>query len=165
MGSTAWIPLPTLIESLSVVLGMAALLDRTQTSTGAAALVGAVVGLAMVSLYMGGGLLFADWSLSEFHAHLSADTVGYLVGMIALGVAIFGFPVAGFLRFNLLAPLVVLVVVVFGWLILGAVQGVLSFQTVFGLALYATFLSPIYLLLYGVLGGSEYLLRTRTQRW
>jgi hypothetical protein len=144
---------------------MAALLDRTQTSTGTAALVGAVVGLAVVGLYMGGGLVFADWSLGEFRAHLSANTVGYLVGMIALGVAIFGVPIAGFLRFNLIAPLVVLAVVVFGWLTLGAVQGLLSFQTVFGLALYATFLSPIYLLLYGVLGGSEYLLRTRTQRW
>jgi len=143
---------------------MVPFLNRSRTSTGAAALVGAAVGLAVVAVYFGGGLLVADWSMSEFRAHLSAGTVGYLIGMSVLVVAIFGLPIAGFLRFNLIAPLVVLVLVVLGWLTLGAVQGVLSLQTVFGLALYATFLSPVYLILYGVLGGSEYFLRTKTDR-
>lgn len=141
---------------------MVALSNRPRTSTGTAALVGTAVGLAVVGLYVGGGLLVADWSVSQFRAHLSASTVGYLVGMVGLGVGIFGVPVAGFLRFDLVAPLLVLVLVVLGWLTLGAVQGVLSLRTVFGLALYATFLSPVYLVLYGVLGGGEYLLRKRT---
>jgi hypothetical protein len=87
------------------------------------------------------------------------SSVGYFLGLIALAVAVFGIPVAAFLRFDLIAPLVTLVLVVLGWLTIGAVQGVLSVQTVFGLALYAAVLSPLYLVVYGVLGGGEYLFR------
>lgn len=140
---------------------MNALLERSRTSTGAAALVGAAIGLAVVSAYLGGGLLVADWSVSEFLAHLSVSSAGYLAGMIVLSVAVFGLPVVGALRFGLTAPLVVLVLVILGWLAVGAAQGLLSLRTSFGLALYAALLSPAYLVLYGVLGGSEYLLRTR----
>lgn len=140
---------------------MSTLLERSRTSTGAAALVGAAIGFAVVGVYLGAGLLTANWSISEFLAHLSVGSVGYLVGMIVLVVAVFGLPIAGFLRFNLTAPLVVLVLVILGWLTIGAVQGLLSLQTSFGLALYAALVSPVYILLYGVLGGSEYLLRTK----
>ena len=142
-------------------MGMNALLKRSRTSTGAAALVGAAIGLALVSAYLGVGLLVADWSLSEFLAHFSVSSAGYLAGMIVLVVAVFGLPVVGALRFGLTAPLVVLVLVILGWLAIGAAQGLLSLRTSFGLALYAALLSPAYLVLYGVLGGSEYLLRTR----
>ena len=112
-------------------------------------------------MYLSVGLLVADWSISEFLAHFSVSRAGYVLGMIAMAVAVFGIPVAAFLRFDLTAPLVVLVLVVLGWLTIGAVQGVLSLQTSFGLALYAAFLSPLYLVLYGVLGGGEYLFRRR----
>lgn len=136
--------------------------ERSRTSTGAATLVGTVVGLAVVCLYLGAGLLVAGWSISGFLAHLSVGTVGYFLGMIVLVVAFVGLPIAGFLRFHLITPLVVLVLVLLGWLIAGAIQGLLSLQTIFGIALYAAFLSPIALVLYGVLGGGEYLFRTRT---
>jgi len=66
---------------------MAALLARSHSSTGAAALVGTFVGLVVICLYVGGGLLVAGWSTSEFLAHLSVDTVGYLLGMIALVIS------------------------------------------------------------------------------
>lgn len=138
-------------------------LERSRTSAGAATLVGAVVGIAVVCLYLGAGLLVAGWSISEFLADLSLGTVGYFVGMILLVVAFIGLPIAGFLRFRLITPLGVLVLVLLGWLLLAAIQGLLSLQTIFGLALYAAFLSPIALVLYGVLGGSEYLYRTRTR--
>ncbi|WP_139328839.1 hypothetical protein [Haladaptatus litoreus] len=81
--------------------------------------------------------------------------------MIVLVIAFVGLPIAIFLRFDLIAPLVLLVVVILGWLIVGAVQGILSFQTTFGLALYAAYLSPIALILYAIFGGSEYLFRTK----
>lgn len=142
---------------------MANLLARSPSSTAAAALVGTLVGLAVVCLYFGAGLLLAGWSVSEFLAHLSVDTVGYLLGMIALVIAFVGLPIAMFLRFDLIAPLAVLVLVIFGGLIVGAVQGILSLQTIFGLALYAAYLSPIALVLYAIFGGSEYLFRTKTR--
>lgn len=153
---------PVFIVTLSVMSGMVAPLEQSRTSTGAATLVGAVVGLAVVCLYLGAGLLVGGWSISEFLTHLSPGTIGYFVGMIVLVVAFVGLPIAGFVRFHLVTPLVVLVLVLLGWLTLAAIQGLLSLQTIFGLALYAAFLSPIALVLYGVLGGGEYLFRTRT---
>ena len=140
---------------------MGALPKRNRPSTGVAVLVGAAIGFAVVSVYLCAGLLVADWSISDFLAHLSMSSVGHLVGTIALAVAVVGLPIAGFLRLDLTAPLVVLMLVILEWLTTGAVQGLLSLQTMFGLALYAVLLSPIYLVLYGILGGSEYLFRTR----
>lgn len=140
---------------------MNALLDRSRTSTTAAALVGATIGLAVVVFYLSAGLLVADWSVDEFLANLSVDSVGYFVGMMVLVVAVFALPIGGFLRFDLIAPLAVLMLVILGWLTIGTVQGLISHRTSFGLAVYAALISPIYLVLYGVLGGSEYLLRTR----
>ncbi|MFA9516899.1 hypothetical protein ACERIT_06735 [Halopenitus sp. H-Gu1] len=141
---------------------MVALLARSHSSTSAAALVGTLVGIAVLCLYFGAGLLIAGWSVSEFLAHLSGDTVGYLLGMMVLVIASVGLPIAIFLRFGLITPLAVLILVILGWLIVGAVQGVLSLQTIFGLALYAAFLSPIALFLYAIFGGSEYLFRAKT---
>lgn len=141
---------------------MVALLARSRSSTAAAALVGTLVGFAVVCLYFGAGLLVAGWSVSEFLAHLSVGTLGYLLGMIGLVIVFVGLPIATFLRFELVAPLVVLVLVILGWLTVGVVQGILSLQTVFGLALYAAYLSPIALVLYAIFGGSEYLFRART---
>ncbi|MCD2199623.1 hypothetical protein LPA44_06905 [Halobacterium sp. KA-4] len=138
--------------------------ERRQTSTGTAALVGTVVGLGVVCLYLGLGLLVAGWKISDFLLRLSPSTVGYFVGMIALVVVSVGLPIAVFLRFQLVSPLVVLVLAALAWLVLGAVQGLLSLETIFGLALYAAYLSPIALVLYGVLGGGEYLFRTETSR-
>lgn len=138
---------------------MTSFVHRSRTSTGVAALVGAAIGLVVVGVYLGAGLLVADWSLNEFFTHFSVGSVGYFLGMIAMTIAVFGVPVAALLRFNLTAPLVVLVLLILGWLIIGTVQGVLSLQTIFGLALYAAFLSPLYLALYGVIGGGEYLFR------
>ncbi|WP_410766373.1 hypothetical protein [Haloferax sp. DFSO60] len=141
---------------------MNTLLERSRVSTRTALLVGVATGLAVVGVYTVSGLLIADWSLYEFFAHLSPGVVGYLVGMVALVTAVFGFPVLAYLRFGLTAPLVVLTLVLLLWLTIGVVQGVLSLQTSFGLALYAVMFSPIYLVLYGILGGGEYLLRTKT---
>ncbi|QLG49351.1 hypothetical protein [Natrinema halophilum] len=141
---------------------MGSLLPRSHSSSAAAALVGSLVGLAVVCLYFGAGLLLAGWSISEFLTHLSVDTLGYLLGMIVLVITFVGLPIAFFLRFNLITPLVVLVAVVLGWLILGAIQGILSLQTIFGLALYAAYLSPLALILYAIFGGGECLFRTKT---
>jgi hypothetical protein len=82
--------------------------------------------------------------------------------MVALVTTVIGLPVLAYLRFGLTAPLVILSLVLLVWLTIGVVQSVLSLQTSFGLALYAAVFSPVYLVRYGVLGGGEYLLRTRT---
>jgi len=91
------------------------------------------------------------------------SSVETLVILIALAVAIIGIPVAAFLRFNLVAPLVVLVLSILGLVTLSAVQGTLTFQTLSDLAIFALFLFPNYFVLYGVLGGIEYLLRRKAQ--
>jgi hypothetical protein len=140
---------------------MITLPERSRASTGAAALVGGASGLAVVGVYLGAGLLLADWSISEFLAHFSGSSIGYFLGTIGLVVAVVGLPIVGFLRFDLRTPLVVFVLVIIGWLTIAATQGLLSIQTIFGIALYAAMVSPLYLVLYGVLGGSEYLYRTR----
>jgi Na+-driven multidrug efflux pump len=74
---------------------MVAPLEQSRTSTGAATLIGAVVGLAVVCLYLGAGLLVGGWSISDFLTHLSPGTIGYFVGMIVLVVAFVGLPIAG----------------------------------------------------------------------
>lgn len=138
---------------------MVGLLHRSRTSTGAAAVLGATVGVTLVGVYLGAGLLIANWSVNEFVAHLSLSSVGYFLGMIALAVAVLGLPIAALLRYDVTAPFVILILVVLGWVTIGAVQGVLSVRTIFGLVLYSMLLSPLYLVLYVVLGGGEYVFR------
>lgn len=140
---------------------MTGVLAPRRTTTGAAATAGTVVGLVVVCLYLVAGVLLAGWSVGDFLEHLSVGTVGYFVGMIGLTVAFVGLPIAGYLRFRLITPLGVLGLALLGWVTLAAVQGLLAVQTIFGLALYAVIFSPVALVLYGVFGGGEYLLRTR----
>jgi len=151
------------MAAAGVVASMTDTVDRGRTSTGVAVPAGTAVGLVVVALYPVAGVLVADWSTSEFLAGLSVGTVGSLAGMIALAVAFLGLPVAGLLRFDLVAPLGVLALALPGWGTLAAVQDLLSPQTVFGLALYVVVFSPFPILLYGVLDGGEYLLRTRSR--
>lgn len=141
---------------------MVPLVRRSHSSVGAAAVVGTLAGLAVVSSYFGAGLLVGGWNFSEFLTNLSVGTVGYLLGMIVLSTVFVGLPIATYLRFEVIAPLVILVLVILGWLTLGAVQGILSLQTIFGLALYAAYLSPGAIVLYAIFGGGEYLFRTKT---
>lgn len=138
------------------------ILRRSNSSFSAAAIVGSLVGVAVISLYIGTGLLVAGWSLSAFLNQLSIETISYLLGMIALSIAFIGLPIATHLRFDLITPIAILVLIILGWLTLGAVQGLLSFQTIFGIALYAAYLSPGAIVLYAIFGGGEYLYRTKT---
>lgn len=131
------------------------------TSTRTATIIGVALGVALLGLFVVAGLLVANWSIADFLAHLSLESVGYLLLVTVLGVATVAVPVAASLRFRLVAPLTIFGLVVAAWLGIGVTSGILSTQTVFGLALYATMLSPLYLLLYAVFGGGEYLLRHR----
>lgn len=132
---------------------MVDLLARSRSSTAAAAIVGTLAGLSVICLYVVAGLLVAGWSVSEFFSHLSFDTIGYLLSMIVLTIGFVGLPIATYLRFDLIAPLVILVLVICAWFTLGAIQGTLSPQTIFGLALYATYYSPVAVVLYAIVGG------------
>lgn len=140
---------------------MSALLEQSRRSTPTAALVGIALGVAILALYVVAGLLVANWSVSEFVSFLSLEVVGWLILATAGTVSVFAIPVACYLRFDLYTPLAVLVIVVVGWLTIGVASGLLTVQSVFGLGLYAVLLSPLYFVLYGVLGvGEHYLRRT-----
>ncbi|WP_232701739.1 hypothetical protein [Halobacterium wangiae] len=122
---------------------------------GVASLVGVGVGLGVLGIYVAAGLVVANWSVEDFLANLDGEVLGVLVLVGGVAVACFAVPVAAYLRYRLVSPLVVLVTVVLGWLGYGAATGVLTSQTVFGLAVYAMYLAPVYFLLYAVFGGLE----------
>jgi hypothetical protein len=125
-------------------------------SLGAASLVGIGVGLGALGLYVVAGFLVANWSLDDFLAHLSVGVLEALILAGSAAVACFAVPVAAYLRFRVVSPLAVLAVIIVGWVGYGATTGVLTSQTVFGLAVYAVYLVPLYLLLFAVAGGAEY---------
>lgn len=125
-------------------------------SLGVAVLAGVGVGLGVLGLYVLGGLVVANWSVEDFLAYLGAEVAASLLLAGSFAVACFAIPVAAYLRYRLVAPLVVLATVVSGWLGYGFATGILTSQTVFGLAIYAMFLVPLYVVLYAVAGGVEY---------
>lgn len=134
---------------------MPAILDQKQ-SVEMASLAGAAVGLGVLGLYVIGWLVVAGWNVQEFLGHLTIGTIGSLTVAGGTAVSVFAIPVTAFLRWQLVSPMVVLVLAVVGWLGYGAATGILTTQTVFGLAVYAMFLAPIYLGLYLIAGGVEY---------
>jgi hypothetical protein len=129
---------------------------RQPRSLGVASLAGIGVGLAALGGYVASGLLLANWSVDDFLAHLGPEVVGALLLAGAATVACFAVPVAAYLHLRLVSPLVVLGTVVVGWLALAAATGLLTSRAVFGLAVYAAYLIPGYLLLYALAGGVEY---------
>ena len=132
-----------------------ALPDVQKRSVGDASLIGIGVGVVVLALYVVGGIVVAKWGVSEFFARLTVEIVGGLLFAGALAVAVFAIPVAAYLRYRVVSPLVVLLLVIVAWLAQGFATGVLSIQTVFGLALYAMYLSPLYVVLYVVVGWVE----------
>lgn len=125
-------------------------------TTGAASAAGVLVGLAAVLGYVLAGLIVVGWGVTEFFARLTPEVLASLTLAAALAVALVAVPVAAFLHYRVVSPLVVLALVVVGWLVLGWAQGVLTARTVFGLAVYATYLAPVYLGLYLVFGWVEH---------
>lgn len=134
---------------------MPAILEKKQ-SVEMASLAGVGVGLGVLGLYVIGGLVVAGWNVQEFLGHLTIGTIGSLIVAGGIAISVFAIPVAVLLRWQLVSPMVVLVLAVVGWLGYGAATGILTAQTVFGLAVYAMFLTPLYLGLYLVAGGVEY---------
>lgn len=136
-----------------------ALPDVQKSSTGTAALIGIAIGVGMLALYIVGGIVVAQWGLSEFFDRLTFEIVGLLLLAGAFAVAVLAIPVAAYLRYRVVSPVVVLLLVIVAWLAQGFATGILSIQTVFGLALYAMYLSPLYVVLYLVVGWVEYRVR------
>lgn len=136
-----------------------ALPDVQKRSTGAAALIGIGIGVGVLALYVVGGIVVAQWGLAEFFDRLTLEIIGWLFLAGALAVAVFAIPAAAYLRYRVVSPLVVLLLVIVAWLVQGFATGILSIQTVFGLALYAMYLSPLYLVLYLIGGWVEYRVR------
>lgn len=123
------------------------------------ALVAVAVGGSFLALYLAAGLLFAQWSVTAFLEHLTVETVLWLLVASVAVVAVVAVPVFLFRHSRLVSPLAVLVVVLLGWIAAG-----LSIGAVFGLSLYVFGLTPLYLVLYALLGGGERYLRNRTSR-
>ena len=133
----------------------------SDTSTGTALLLGGGLGLGVVVLYLASGLVAAGWSVTDFSTNLTLETVGTGLLLAALTVVTFAIPVAAYLRFHLLAPVVVLAVVLLGWFGYAAATGVLTSDDVFGVGLYVVGLSPLYVVCYALGGTVEYYVRRR----
>jgi hypothetical protein len=133
----------------------------SRRSTSAAALAGTAAGVGVLAVYLGAGLLFAEWSVGEFLSRPSLGTVaslGFTGGMVVASVAL---PVALYLRYRLLAPLSLLGLATVGWFAYGALSGVLTTETAFGVALYLFFFAPFLAALALVAAGGEYVARQR----
>lgn len=132
--------------------------ERTR-STETAVRWGVAVGLGALSVYVVAGLVLANWSVADFLARLTAGTLAVLLAVASLAVAVFGAPVAAYLRFGVVSPLVVLASVVSAWLGYGLLAGVLTLQNAFGFAVYAFVFGPFYVLAYVAVGVAEYYVR------
>lgn len=122
------------------------------TSTTAAALAGFAVGTGVLVLYLVGGIIFAQWSINDFLAHLPSAIAEFLL-LSSLTIVTLGGPVAAYLRLQVITPILILGIITFGWLIIGLPQGP---QVLHLLAFYAVWLSPVYIALYLIVGGIEY---------
>lgn len=134
---------------------------KSSPSAGKVSLIGTAIGTSVLLLYLVAGLLFGSWNIGEFLSHLTIETVGSLLLLGGMGIATFALPVALFLHSRIIAPLVLLGVIVMGWLVYGFVSGIIGAGAIFGLGLYAIGLSPLYIVLYLLLGGGEFYARRR----
>lgn len=126
-----------------------------------AVLVGVAAGVGVLAVYLGTGLLVAGWGFDEFLSRLTIGvvaSVAFTGGMVVASVAV---PVALYLRYRLVAPLALLAVVGVGWFVYGALSGVLTSGNVYGFTLYLFFLAPVFVGLFLVVGGGEFLVRAR----
>lgn len=123
------------------------------------ALTGIAAGIGFLTLYLVAGLLFAQWSLTAFFDHLTVEIVLWLL-VASLGViAVVAVPVFLLRQYQLVVPVALLAVVLLGWVAAGLLIG-----AVFGLSLYVFGLTPVYLVLYVLLGVGELSLRNRAVR-
>lgn len=117
--------------------------------------IGVGIGATILSLFLVTGYIVADWSISDFLTQLTLATVGWLVLASGMAIAVFAIPIVAYLRMRVTTPLVILGLVLLGWIGVGIGQGI-PHSAVFGLSIYALYLSPVYILLYVVCGGIEY---------
>lgn len=122
---------------------------------------GVAVGTGILLVYLLAGLFFESWSVSDFLSNLSPESAGWLLLSSGLAIATFAVPVALYDRFRIVAPLVVLGAVIVGWVAIGVSSGTIEAGATFGLSVYAVGVSPVYVVLYLLLGGSEYYIRKR----
>ncbi|MFC7082252.1 hypothetical protein [Halorussus caseinilyticus] len=134
---------------------------RKDASTAAAIRVGISVGVGVLALYLVTGFVVARWDLADFSTRLTLEMVGAFLLLGALTVATFAIPITAYVRFHVVAPVVILGVVLLGWVGYAVVTGILASEAVFGLGLYAIGLSPLYVVCYAVAGGLEYYVRKR----
>lgn len=120
------------------------------------ALVGVGIGIGFLVVYLAAGLLFAQWSIDAFLEYLAVEIVLWLLAASLFVIAVVAIPVFLFRQYRLVSPVSLLALVLLGWLTAGLFTG-----AVFGLSLYVFGLAPLYLVLYGLLGGGELSLRNR----
>lgn len=120
------------------------------------ALTGVVFGVAFLVLYLAAGLLFAQWSVTEFLEYLTVEIVIWLLAASLTVIAVVAVPVFLSRQYRLVSPIALLALVLLGWIVAGLFTG-----AVFGLSLYVFGLTPLYLVLYVMLGAGELSLRNR----
>lgn len=145
---------------LVVVLGMYQRQTYSQSTRDALG-IGLGIGATILSLYLVTGYIVGDWSVSDFLTHLTPETVGWLVLASGMAISVFAIPIAAYLRMRVTTPLVILGLILLGWIGVGIGQGI-PHTAVFGLSIYALYLSPVYLLLYLMCGGVEYRMQTES---
>lgn len=130
---------------------------RQPVSTAAATLAGIGMGLACFGLALILGILFAQWSIADFVADLTPNMVWEFSVWVAFTVITLGVPVAAYLRFRLLSPVITLAAIATYWFGLGVAASVIDHML--GLAAYAIEFAPFYVVVYLVLGAVEWFLR------
>ena len=154
---------PELNTAAVDTLLMATVAPDSTPSVGRSLLLATGIGIGVFLCFLVAGLLFGSWDVGEFLSELSFATVGWLLLLGGMTIATFAIPIALYLHSRLVAPLALLGLVIVGWPAYGIVSGILGSGTIFGLSLYAVGLAPLYVVLYLVLGGGEYFVRTRGQ--
>lgn len=122
-----------------------------QWSTSAAVLRGIGVSLACFVFVLLLGLLFAQWSITDFFANFSLGMLLELLALVALVILTLGVPIVAYLRLRLVYPILALVPIFMFWVVIGIGGSTIGF----GLALYALWLAPVYVMVYFVLGAVE----------
>lgn len=117
-------------------------------------LIGSGAGIAFLALYLTTGIAVAQWNVSEFFAHLTGETIIWLLVASLFVIVAFAIPIVLCLQYRLVAPLVLLTIILLGWIVAGMVTGAL-----FGLSLYVFGAAPGYIVLYLAFGGLESYLR------
>lgn len=119
---------------------------------------GAVTGVVVLLTGLSAGLLAGLWEPGSVLAQVGAWGLITVLGFLIVVVAVIGLPVTILLRFGIVTPVLAGTGIAVVWLLFGG-NGALTATAVYGRALSAIVWSPIYPIIYLIVGAAEYGLR------